>query len=342
MSSRAAHANMARAYWAGETHGPLMAQGATTVRVDSEDLAFTLSDDLELARVVATYRMTNTGAAIASDEVAFVFVRGEERRSLESPLASAPTVLVDGTATTVRVLEGQEEAGARDAPWTKVEHQQLGWMVFHLDFAPGQSRTVEVQYPHRPTLDLSRHVNPTFTYDYLLSPAKSWASFGPLTVTVRTPAATQLLGSTIALKRAGEVYRAELTSLPEGELTFSVSSTRGLWFGFTSPAGYFALVGGVLALLALPLPWLLGRRWRRASPLTSTLWMVSCIGALVLALAITAAATAASWAPRHAFGYGYGGALGLMFFVFVAAITGTIVAGLAARGRADSSLTQTD
>lgn len=333
---------MARSYWSGETHGPLMAQEPTPVRVDSEELSFTLSDDLEFAKVVATYRMTNTGAAIASNEVAFVFVRGEEHHSLGSNLAPVPTVLIDGAETPVRVFEGQEEAGSRNAPWTKVEHQQLGWMVFHLDFAPGQARTVEVRYPHRPTLDLSERVNPTFTYDYLLSPAKSWASFGPLQITVQLPAETELVASTIALKREGTRYRAALPALPEGELTFSVSSARGLWFGFNSPAGYFALVGAVLALVALPLPWLLGRRWRRARPLTSTIWMVFCIGVLVLALAITAVATAGSWAPRHAFGFGYGGAFILMFFIFLATITGMIAAGVAARGRIDESLAQTD
>jgi hypothetical protein len=341
--SRVAHANMARSYWSGELHGPLMAQGPTQVRVDSEELSFTVADDLATAQVVATYHLTNGGAAASSGDVAFVFERGEQERGEGEPQAAPPSVTIDGIAAAFRAVTEPDEQASRGSAWTRRGEgtAPLGWFVFSLEFAPGQKRTVEVRYSHSSSRDLEKHVNPTFTYHYLLSPAKSWASFGALRLRVQLPAQTQLLSSTIPLRREGASDHAELTGLPEGELTFAVSSARGLWFGRNSRASYLRLVALVLALVALPLAWLLGRGWRRSRPTMTTAWMVLGIGALVLVLSIAVVVAAGAVMPQHAFGFGFGEFAVLLFCIVIAVLVGMIVAGFAAaRRRPDRSHTQ--
>jgi len=331
-SARTAHANMARSFWPGDKHGPLMAEGPTDVRVDSEELSFKLTADLSAADVTATYHMTNGGAAASSGEVAFVHVIGEEMKGDPQELLP-PRITVDGAAVEFRAITDPDQQAARSSTWTKLPNQGLGWLVFTLDFAPGQKRVVEVRYPHVASRELAEHVNPSFTYQYLLSPAKSWASFGALRLRVQVPAQTELLSSTIALQRNGDVYQADLTGLPEGELMFEVSSQRGLWLGMSSFSSYLRLVALVLALITVPLAWFGGRSWRRARPEKATAWMVIGMALLVLFLAGAVVIGTAELAPRHAFGFGYEGSFVLLSYVFLAVIASMVLTAISARKR---------
>ena len=331
-SARPAHANMARSSWPGDQHGPLMAEGPTDVRVDSEELSFKLTADLSAADVTATYHMTNGGAAASSGEVAFVYVIGEEMRGDPQAL-QPPRITIDGAAVEFRAITDPDQQTARGSTWTKLPNQDLGWLVFTLDFAPGQKRVVEVRYPHLASLDLAEHVNPSFAYRYLLSPAKSWASFGALRLRVQVPAQTELLSSTIALQRNGEVYQADLTGLPEGELTFEVSSLRGLWLGMNSFSSYLRLVALALALITVPLAWFGGRSWRRARPEKATAWMVIGMALLVLFLAGAVVIGASELAPRRAFGFGYASSFRLISYVFFAVIASMVLTAISARKR---------
>jgi hypothetical protein len=331
-SARIAHANMARSSWSGEQHGPLMAEGPTDVRVDSEELSFILAGDLASAQVIATYHMTNGGAAATSNDVAFVFVRGEGSRG-DVTARPPPSVSVDGAPVQFRAVTPEDEQRAQGSTWTKLPNQELGWLVFPLDFAPGQERLVEVRYSHVASSDHAARVNPTFDYRYLLSPAKSWASFGALRVRVQVPAQTQLLSSTIALRRSGDVYQADLAGLPEGELSFEVSSQRGLWLGMTSSSSYLRLVALALALITVPLAWFGGRSWRRARPEKATAWMVIGMGLLVLFLAGAVVIGASELAPRRAFGFGYDGILWLFCDVLLAVLGSMVLTAISARKR---------
>lgn len=101
-----ARANMAKWWHEGEGHGPLVPRKDTDVRVDSEDLAFTIAPSLDRAAVTATYRMTNGGAVATSAEVAFVVVAaegGEERE--RAPEAS---ITLDGAPVAFRVVTDAE------------------------------------------------------------------------------------------------------------------------------------------------------------------------------------------------------------------------------------------
>ena len=62
-----------------------------------------------------------------------------------------------------------------------------------------------------------------YEYTYLLSPAKSWKSFGTLDIVVNTPYYMTESGSE-GFERTEMGYSCHLTGLPEGELTFTLCS----------------------------------------------------------------------------------------------------------------------
>ncbi len=218
--------------------------------------------------------------------------------------------------------------------WSKLAEGRMTWLFFHLDFTPGQQRTVSVRYRHTPSKDWAKHVNPTFGYDYLLSPASSWASFGPLKIAIHLPEGAELCSSSLPLREDKAVRRAELAGLPDGELRFEVTSHNGLFLGLNAPAGYLALLAGLLALVTVPVARIAGQTWARAStPLRRGLLCVfgTGIAAFVLDLLVVAAASALF--PDRAFGFGYDG-LFLITLMVLAATLGAIVASFRAAGRA--------
>ena len=74
LATHDARANMAKWWSEGASHGSLVPQTDTGVRVDSEDLSFVVAPTLASAEVTATYRMTNGGHADTQADVAFVMV----------------------------------------------------------------------------------------------------------------------------------------------------------------------------------------------------------------------------------------------------------------------------
>ena len=412
--SGAAHANMAKWWHEGETYGPLVPQEESAVRVDSEDLAFTIAPSLDRATVIAAYRMTNGGAAIASMDVAFVMVVAEHAESRGDPAGLVPHagITLDGAEVPFQIVtDGEAIAPALDA-WLAahegVEHElqrltapgmdphfaetaelrklvpactgecdellrwyrqsdaakrgpfarraaelaipdevaklqggwstlgqrrPLAWLMFHVDVAAGATRTVMVTYEHRAGTNASLGVNETFTYDYLLSPAKRWSSFGPLHVSIRPPPDTRVLGS-LPLTLENGVYRAEFPTLPAGELSLQIMSTKGLLFGMTTPTGYWTLLIAVVVLLTLALSVRLGRMWRSAPTRRGV--VLRCI--FVTGPVLGAANAGVMWLagtvfPRHALGIGYGPGLSMMLLYVVAGVAGIVVSVLASRAR---------
>jgi hypothetical protein len=213
--------------------------------------------------------------------------------------------------------------------WSTLGARRMGWLLFHLDFAPGQSRTVTVQYQHRPTEDLAAHVNPTFTYEYLLSPAKSWAGFGPLEVTLRLPEKTRL-STALPFRVEGDLHRALLSELPEGELRFEVTSLRGLWFGMADPSSYWVILTIAVALTTLAVGMSAGRRWARRRPG----WrrgLLHLVGSGLLAVVATIIVVVLLGAvfPGRALGFGYGPFFGSVLLILLAGPIGVVVSFVA-------------
>lgn len=213
--------------------------------------------------------------------------------------------------------------------------RRLTWLTFKLAFAAGATRKVKVRYTHVAGSDARRAVNPTFTYDYLLSPARRWARFGRLELAVHMPPRTEL-ESSLALTRDGDTYRASFDGLPNQELSLFAMSTRGLLFGMTRPTGYWSLLAACLALVVVPLSWRLGRAWARLARSKVGMWLL-CVfgtGALVSVASVLVEWLVSAAVPAAAFGVGYGPAFGLLLFVIVSAMVGVGISGVTARRRA--------
>lgn len=207
--------------------------------------------------------------------------------------------------------------------------RRLTWLAFPIEVPPKGTRTVVVAYTHAPGQDLAKRVDTTFTYEYLLSPAKTWASFGPLHVDVRLPPRT-FAESPLPWRAEGSSMRADFGTLPQGELVFEVMSKKNLWLGMTTPPGYWAIVLTLLVVVAFATGRLGGRSWGRrgSGGIASLGWGAGIVIVTGIASSFTAVVVSAIF-PEHAFGFGYGPTFGLLVAVLGACVVSVIVAARA-------------
>lgn len=99
-------------------------------------------------------------------------------------------------------------------------NQLMLWYSYDVGIPAGQSVTNTVVAPLYPTIN--EYYTPTkYSYEYLLSPAASWASFANLDITVNT--SVYMMDSSLeGFKKTANGYTAHFDSLPEGEFTFSL------------------------------------------------------------------------------------------------------------------------
>jgi hypothetical protein len=243
-------------------------------------------------------------------------------------------------ATVVRAAEVAIPADVEklQSGWSKLgAHRRLSWLAFQLELAAGATRTVTVSYVHVSGDDTRRAVNQTFTYDYLLSPAKRWARFGPLHLTIRVPPKTRLQAS-LPLTRDGDTYRAELPELPNGELSLEVMSLEGLLFGMTQPAGYWYLLLAALSAVTFGLALRLGRAWSRLG--TRLRIVLACIfgTGFVVAVADSVVVWGVSMVfPQRAFGSGYDTAIALVGAIAAFAALGAVISTVRAMRKLQST-----
>ena len=117
-------------------------------------------------------------------------------------------------------------------------------VLYEVSFAPGQERHVEVSYQQRGMTpnNNTKHAQDADFY-YLLNPAKGFASFGTLDISIELKAkGTRLTADGFDFIRGKDgVYRASFQGLPEQDLHFQLSRGDKNW-------GLYYL----LMLIALP------------------------------------------------------------------------------------------
>ncbi len=97
-------------------------------------------------------------------------------------------------------------------------------LAYEVAFPANGTVDVRVKYPMGGTMDSRSTADPVYTYGYLLNPAKGWASFRNLSISI-IPSARDpyVIKSTIPLaKGTGGNYTASLKTLPESDLVFSL------------------------------------------------------------------------------------------------------------------------
>ena len=105
---------------------------------------------------------------------------------------------------------------------TDITDFTIRWLEYSLHFEPGETLTNTVKAPIYPDIDSYYHPS-VFTYNYLLSPASGWASFGDLDITVKT--SDYLIRDNTFTKGEGQYTRHE-DSLPKNELSFTICSVE--------------------------------------------------------------------------------------------------------------------
>ena len=100
----------------------------------------------------------------------------------------------------------------------------IEWYEYNITLAPGESIVNTVTAPMYP--DVSSYYRPeVYTYNYYLTPAKTWASFGNLEIIVNTP--YYMIGSSLdGFTKTENGYRLSLDELPDKDLGFVLSESE--------------------------------------------------------------------------------------------------------------------
>ena len=134
-----------------------------------------------------------------------------------------------------------------------VSDNLMRWYEYKLSIPAGGRVVNSVTAPLYPNINLSW--NPAkYSYTYLLSPASTWAEFGSFEVEIKTP--YYVVNSSLKFEKEEEIYTFSRQGLPEGELTFTLSSSASpkiikqpIWKSF----GYIMLYVGLPIIFALVL-----------------------------------------------------------------------------------------
>jgi hypothetical protein len=266
-------------------------------------------------RLLAWYR-----AAPAGDDEHRLLSDAEEEALLDAAREAVPAAVAELTARWSALAGSRADA-------------RLGFLLFRLDLRPGQTRTVTVRYEHLAGADRAAHVNPTYGFDYLLGPARRWAGFGPLDVSVHVPPRTRFTSRT-AFRREGDTYRTVLPGLPDGDLRFEAMSLDGLWLGMTEPDGYWAILAFAIASTAIAIGVAAGRVWAGASRLKRLLLPLLAAGPVSAACSLAVLVVLLVAFPPEALGFGYEGILRGGLLVLLAAPVGALSSAAAAAWKA--------
>jgi hypothetical protein len=292
----------------------------------------------EPARIRARYRVRNDGPTQTVD---LLFL---------APGLRAGQVRHRGKRIAARV---DERAQTSRTPNHSVAVQDTDALSFAVTFVPGE-QDIEVTYQAAPDLLPIDGID-SFSVDYLLAPARRWASFGSLSLDIHVPPDWQILdlpsalapsaedggyqarfaglsellaGAPLRHHRVSESYHWDLRELPADTLRVHVVPARWpyLWLGA------LAVLTHLLALAAPVLAWLrLRRSARRGAPTT--------LGLRLLSFALSAVAVAGlpllsvwlegTWYPHRAM-LSYGpifALLGTWFFGGLACVLGHALVG---------------
>ena len=99
----------------------------------------------------------------------------------------------------------------------------LRWYEYEISIPAGGTITNTVTAPMYPDANV-RYEPPVYTYNYLLSPAKTWAEFGILNIVVNTPYYMTESGGRVSFEKTETGYQASYDGLPDGELEFTLSA----------------------------------------------------------------------------------------------------------------------
>jgi hypothetical protein len=187
-----------------------------------------------------------------------------------------------------------------------------------------------VRYRQNATVDRRKNVHPTFHFDYLLSPAKHWAGFGALDVTLRLPPNYRLSTSS-PFQCDRDDCHMHSSGLPNGELEFETTSLAGLWFGASKPAEYLAMMAAAVAWSTVLVGTGAGRRWSGVRDRVSGVLPLVIGGTLSLGCSLAVVFLLVAVFPPGALGFGYGPWVVSSLLIVLSVPLGVMASALSAR-----------
>ncbi|HUY99784.1 MAG TPA: hypothetical protein VMU89_05500 [Thermomicrobiaceae bacterium] len=311
----------------GEPSGALR-----TVAIEHEALAIDLrplaQDDP--AEVTATYRVRQDGP---SETVDLLFVAP----SLAAPVVPAYRVTLDGQPVASRSGESSTLPASWQPPsmtpgiggQPPLDYQVAGGksaLAFSLTLAPG-THEISVVYPAQATSYSGSSPARYWQLGYVLAPARQWASFGDLAVTVQLPPGW-LAASTPPLTRSGDTLAGTFQGVPADSLALT---TR---YPAPAPTHYGPVLLIAVPVLTLVLAGAIGYALRRRG---RRLWW-ALLPALPFGVAWMATVAVAGTidtpnvpGSQEAWTYGYGSGLATVAVALLALPAGMLLSVLAAR-----------
>lgn len=327
-----AAANMGNPYTAGLPGGE--PTGLEQVAVERETLEIDLRPlaDGKSASIVATYAVRNDGAARV---LPLVFVAA----GLDERAPAAPAITLDSVAVRIAAVQPLPAPASWQPPpttpgfgdgaaLTYVVRQPSG-LRFDLALTAGR-HTIRAEYAAAPTkAALSNSPLVYWQLAYVLAPARQWASFGGLDVSVRVPPGWSAASSP-PLARRGDVLSGTFGSLDADALALTVQAP-------IPPATSAAPVAIAIVLAATLAAWRvggwLGRR-RRSSRWALLFAFVAGI-AWIVALVLAFGPPSVDVPGQNSYTYGYGTTMAIALgapFVFAVGFAATqLVAYVASR-----------
>lgn len=104
-----------------------------------------------------------------------------------------------------------------------IDQSLMRWYMYEMTVPAGETVINDVTAPLYPDID-DGFVPSLYTYNYLLSPARSWAGFGKLDIEIITPYYLIECDIFPEFEKTESGYATSLNGLPSGELRFTLSS----------------------------------------------------------------------------------------------------------------------
>lgn len=125
------------------------------------------------------------------------------------------------------------------------------WYLYETEVAPNGSFTNKITAPIFPTINYAYDPY-VYEYEYYLSPAAKWASFGKLEVRINTN--YFMINPPKGFEKCEGGYRAEYSSLPKGELEFRMSTVEDPRSGGMSLKTLGIILFVVLCIICIVVP----------------------------------------------------------------------------------------
>lgn len=141
------------------------------------------------------------------------------------------------------------------APLNLSRDSLMRWYIYEITLAPGQTLTNAVTVPIYPDID-GNYEPSVYSYEYLLSPAATWKSFGALDIIINTP--YYIIDSGFEnTEKTENGYKLSFDSLPDGELEFKLSASqapeeiKSAYFLPIEMIISFSVIAAVVAVIAV-------------------------------------------------------------------------------------------